>query len=204
MAFLQPGSSADVVISAAQRVIIGANRAAIASISIPLGLPGGPSDTVVGTTKTYGPFPAGATVNIEAVAGSIEYAVGASPVLTDQQLNPASVALTGGTMNGVSVGVTTPAIVKASDFQAARTDISGTPGNGTASNPRGRAAFAAAGSTVTVTSTLCIATSSVFVQLGGADATLTSVRVTPGAGSFVVTGNAAATATTPFDFHVIN
>lgn len=115
-----------------------------------------------------------------------------------------SVAITGGTINGASVGVTTPAVVKASDFQAARTDISGTPGNGTANTARGRAAFAAAGSSVVVSNSLVAATSTVLVQLGGSDATLTTVRVTAAAGSFTVTGNAAATGTTPFDFLVIN
>lgn len=106
--------------------------------------------------------------------------------------NPAAVAITAGTVLGLT------------DLGVARTDISGTPGNGTANTNSGRAAFAAAGTTVTVTNSKCTATSKVFVQLGGADATLTSVRVTPGAGSFVVTGNAAAAGTTPFDFLVAN
>lgn len=83
-------------------------------------------------------------------------------------------------------------------------DSSASPGNVTNSNGRGRVAFAAAGTAVVVTNTLCAATSSVFVSLGGSDATLTSVRCTPGAGSFTITGNAAATATTPCDFLVVN
>lgn len=86
----------------------------------------------------------------------------------------------------------------------ASTDISGTPGNGTVNTPRGRAAFAAAGASVVITSSLVTAASLVLVQLGGVDATLTTVRVTAGAGSFTVTGNAAATGTTPFSFLVIN
>ena len=81
-------------------------------------------------------------------------------------------------------------------------DLSGTPGNGTAHSTMGKAAFAAAGSTVTITDRFVTAASAVLVQLGGADATLTSVRVTPANGSFTVTGNAAATATTPFTFTV--
>lgn len=117
---------------------------------------------------------------------------------------PSSVAITGGTINGTPIGGTTPAAVKASDFQANRTDSSGTPGNATINTPRGRAAFAAAGSSVVITNSLVTATSTVLVQLGGADATLTTVRVTAAAGSFTVTGNAAATGTTPFDFLVIN
>jgi hypothetical protein len=43
-----------------------------------------------------------------------------------------------------------------------------------------------------------------LVSLGGTDATLTSIRVTAAAGSFTVTGNAAATAITKFDFLVVN
>lgn len=103
-----------------------------------------------------------------------------------------------------SIGTTTPGIVKTSNLQATYTDSSGTPGSVTNNSPRGRAAFAAAGTSVVVTNSLVAATSTVLVQLGGADATLTSVRVTAAAGSFTVTGNAAATGITPFDFLVIN
>ena len=115
-----------------------------------------------------------------------------------------NVAIGGGTINATTIGVTTPAIVKTSNLQATYTDSSGTPGNITNNSPRGRAAFAAAGTSVVVTSSLVTATSSVLVQLGGTDTTLTFVRVTSAAGSFTVTGNAAATAITPFDFFVIN
>lgn len=83
-------------------------------------------------------------------------------------------------------------------------DSSGTPGNVTNASPRGRAAFAAAGATVVVTSSICTANSTVLVALAGGDATATSIRVTPAAGSFTVTANAAATATTKFDFVVLN
>lgn len=126
------------------------------------------------------------------------------PVGQTALYDPATVAITGGTINTATVGVTTPGIVKSSNFQASRTDISGTPGNGTVNNPRGRAAFAAAGSSVVVTNSLVTATSTVLVQVGGSDATLKTACVTAAAGSFTVTGNAAATATTPFDFFVIN
>lgn len=124
-----------------------------------------------------------------------EYLIATSSAFAASQptlYNPGGVAITAGTVLGLT------------DFGVARTDISGTPGNGTANTTSGRAAFAAAGTTVTVTNSKCTTNSKVFVQLGGADATLTSVRVTPGAGSFVVTGNAAATGTTPFDFFVVN
>lgn len=105
-----------------------------------------------------------------------------------------------------AIGATAPAAVKSTNFQAVFTDISGAPGNGTVAGANsGRAAFAAAGATVVVTATLCSATSRVRANLEGAfDATLTTITVTPGAGSFTVTGNAAATATTKFSFDIFN
>lgn len=104
-----------------------------------------------------------------------------------------------------SIGTTTPGIVKTINLQATYTDSSGTPGNVTNNSPRGRAAFAAASATVTVTSSLVTATSSVFVQQETADATLTTIlSVVPAAGSFTVTGNAAAIGTTKFSFFVVN
>ena len=126
------------------------------------------------------------------------------PVGQTTVYNPASVAITGGTINGASIGQTTAAAVKTSNLAATNTDSSGTPGNVTNNSPRGRAAFAAAGSTVVVTSSLVTAASTILVLLGGADATLTSVRVGAAAGSFTVTGNAAATGITRFDFLVVN
>lgn len=86
------------------------------------------------------------------------------------------------------------------------TDSTGAPGNVTNNSPSGRAAVAAAASTCVVTNSSVLATSKVFVQLlGAADATLTSiVGVTIAAGSFTVTGNAAATAAKSFEFLVVN
>lgn len=104
-----------------------------------------------------------------------------------------------------SIGSTTPGIVKTSNLQATYTDSSATPGNVTNNSPRGKAAFAAAGSSVVVTNSLVTAASSVFVQQEAADATLTFITsVVPAAGSFTVTGNAAATAATKFSFLVVN
>ena len=115
----------------------------------------------------------------------------------------AGAAITASSINSTPVGQTTPAPVRASNLGATTTDVTSTPGSTTANTPKGRAAFAATSASVTLTNSLVTATSSVFVQLGGADATLVSVRVTPGAGTFTVTGNAAATGTTPFDFLVV-
>lgn len=162
---------------------------------------------------TIGPFSEAGTIFIENFSGSaavVTYTVnnGTSYPATFSTLSVSSTVSGAGFTTFFaappSIGTTTPGIVKASNLQATYLDSSGTPGNVTNSSPRGRAAFAAASSTVVVTSTLVAATSTVLVALGGSDATLTTIRVTPGAGSFTVTGNAVATATTPFDFLVVN
>jgi hypothetical protein len=95
--------------------------------------------------------------------------------------------------------------VGATPPRAAYVDSTGTPGNVTNNSPRGRAAFAAAGTSVVVTNNLVTATSSIFTNLEGNDATLTFIKsAVAGAGSFTVTGNAAATATSTFDFLIVN
>jgi hypothetical protein len=118
---------------------------------------------------------------------------------------PGAVAITGGSVNGTPIGATTPSTGAFSTLKVGTfADQSGSPGNVTNNGTHGRAAFAAAGTAVVVTNSTVAATSTVLVSLGGTDSTLTTVRVTPAAGSFTVTGNAAATATTPFDYVVVN
>lgn len=78
-------------------------------------------------------------------------------------------------------------------------------GNVTIDHASGKAAFAAGSATCTVTNNLVTAASTVIPVLQEADGTLTSIlRCVPGAGSFVVTGNAAATGVTTFGFIVLN
>jgi hypothetical protein len=85
------------------------------------------------------------------------------------------------------------------------TNNSGTPGNTTINTPSGRAAIAAAATACVVTCSACLATSKVFVTLESADATLLYVKqVTVAAGSFTVTGVAAATGSCTFSFLVVN
>jgi hypothetical protein len=117
---------------------------------------------------------------------------------------PATVAITGGTINGTSIGATTRAAGSFSTLAVTRSDSTGTPGNVTNNNALGRAAIAAAATSCVVTNSTVTANSEVFVELISSDATLTSVRVTVAAGSFTVTGNAAATATTSFRILVVN
>ena len=225
MPYLQQGQSATVIIPATQSIRLGALRGALGQILIPMGLPGGPIATVSDSQSVFGAYPAGATVQVSATIGECEYVVGAAPVLTDQTYNPAAVAITGGTaslstitgtptitspqINGGSVSLNQGTLRLAPSaglggLQIAITDSSGTPGNATQNSAiHGRAAFAAAATSVVVTNNMVTANASVFVALGSADTTLTSVRVTPAAGSFTVTGNAAATAATTFSYFVV-
>src|SRR5439155_15020126 len=78
-------------------------------------------------------------------------------------------------------------------------DSSGTPGAATQHTTKGRVAIAAGASSVVVTNRNVNAASTVLavISQAGADGTLTQIlRVTPGAGSFTITGNANATAAT--------
>lgn len=121
------------------------------------------------------------------------------------EYRPDAVAITGGTISGTPIGGTARAAGAFTTLAMTRTDSSGTPGNVTNNSALGRAAFAAAGTSVVVTNSTVTATSEVFVNLITTDATLTSCRVTAiAAGSFTVTGNAAATAAATFSFLVVN
>lgn len=84
------------------------------------------------------------------------------------------------------------------------TDSSGAPGAATINKPAGRSAVALGAAGVVITNSLVTANSKVFVQLRSADTTLLYVTVTSAAGSFAVTGNAAATAAVVFDWFVVN
>jgi hypothetical protein len=85
------------------------------------------------------------------------------------------------------------------------TDSSSTPGNVTINKPAGKFAVAIGAASVTVTNSLVTAASMVFCEIQFADAThTTKLRVVPGVGSFVYTGNANATAATKVAFIVIN
>lgn len=83
-------------------------------------------------------------------------------------------------------------------------DTSAAPGNAVANATAGRSAFAAGASVVTITDSYVTATSLIDAQLETADATLNRLIVTPGPGSFTVTGNANATGITKFNWKVDN
>jgi hypothetical protein len=93
----------------------------------------------------------------------------------------------------------------AGNIQVDSTDASGTPGAATINKPSGTVSIAIGAASVTVTNSLVTASSRVFATLQFGDATLTTIlRVVPGSGSFVITGNANATAATKVAFFVIN
>lgn len=108
MPFLQNRIQSTAVIPAGQSICVGALRGATATVLIPSGLRGSPITTVIDSQTVIGPFPAGTTVIVEATSGETEYVVGASPALTDTLISQAAVAITGGSINGVAVGATTP------------------------------------------------------------------------------------------------
>lgn len=87
----------------------------------------------------------------------------------------------------------------------ARNDSSATPGASTQQGTQGRVAIAIGASSVVITNANVNPQSTVVAVLTGAaaDGTLTSIlRVTPGAGSFTITGNANATAAVQVDYLV--
>lgn len=81
---------------------------------------------------------------------------------------------------------------------------SGTTGAQTINKIAGSVNFAAAAISLVVTNSLVTANSVIVATVGTNDATMTSVQVVAGAGSFTIHANAAATAETRVDFLVIN
>lgn len=170
-----------------------------------------------GIGTRYGPYAVATNVVLNNYGNdAIEYIVGNSGiVLTDQVYNPASVAITGGTIAGATisggsinttpVGNTTRSTGAFTTIAMPRGDSTGTPGNVTNNNPVGRAAIAAAGTACVVTNSSVTATSEVLITDLDNDTTAVRLRVSAiAAGSFTVTANVAATATTRFNFLVIN
>jgi hypothetical protein len=73
-------------------------------------------------------------------------------------------------------------------------DSTGTPGNATLNTQKGRSAIAPGAAAVTITNNKVTMSSILHATLQTVKATLTQIlTVAPGAGSFVITGNASAT-----------
>ncbi len=98
-----------------------------------------------------------------------------------------------------------PSLQLGSDICLDRTiTAAGTTGNQTINKTSGRVNIAAGGSTLTVTNSLCTANSIVVATIGTNDATGTIKNVVPGAGSFVITLTATATAELAVNWIIVN
>lgn len=80
----------------------------------------------------------------------------------------------------------------------------GTTGDQTINKSAGTVNIAAAGTSVTVTSNKCTTSSQVFAVIRTNDSTATIKNVVPGAGSFVITLGAAATAEVSIGWWILN
>jgi len=87
-------------------------------------------------------------------------------------------------------------------FDQLGTDSTGTPGAATINKPTGKSAIAAAAASVVITCSECTASSIVLITPHARDATCKELIAVPAAGSFTVSGSAAATATLPFSWKV--
>jgi hypothetical protein len=207
MPYLQARDSVTLNIPAGQSIRVGNFRGAPVQMAIvQSGRSNGPVINVPIGATTYGPYPLTTDVVLSSLGYEIvEYTIAASPALTESPYNASNVGITGGSINNTPIGATNRNTGAFTQLALDRTDISGTPGNGTVNNQLGRAAFAAGTSTVVITNSRVTATSDIFVQLRTTDGTLVNANVTAqGAGTFTVTGNANATAITPFSFLVVN
>ncbi len=82
-------------------------------------------------------------------------------------------------------------------------DSSASPGNATISLKAGSSAIAAAATTCVITNTLAAVGDTLNLTLLDHDTTLTRLKYSMANGSFTVTGNASATATTKFTWQLI-
>lgn len=89
-------------------------------------------------------------------------------------------------------------------LQQSAQDRSSTPGSVTINKTMGRVQIAAGSSSLTVTNSKCFANSVVLLSIETADATLTRIVPVRYAGSFVLSGNANATAAVTVGFIVHN
>jgi hypothetical protein len=80
--------------------------------------------------------------------------------------------------------------------------IAGSTGAQTVSTAAGQVQFAAAATSLVVTNPSVTANSLIFCQVASNDATLKSVQAVAAAGSFTITGVAAATATCLVNYQV--
>lgn len=149
------------------------------------------------------------TINI---SNPITMSGGANGAVTFVKIN-ASITAAGGNVEGyvydpavTSIAGTNTAFKSTSGGFSLPTTVTtaGTTGNQTINKMTGTVNFAAAATAITVTNSLVTANSLVFCEVRTNDATAIIKNVVPGAGSFVITLNAAATAETSVGFIVFN
>lgn len=116
-----------------------------------------------------------------------------------------AVVLTGGTIDGVTIGATTPPTATFATVGLGFTDVSATPATAiTVATASGRFALTTTATSVVVTAALCTANSKVFVQQETIDANTTSLVVTVGTGTFTVVPNAASAGQPKIRFAIFN
>jgi len=123
-------------------------------------------------------------------------------------INPTETATGSGAKNLADFQVGSVSKFKIDNFGHVTFDATitagGTTGDRTINKPAGTVNIAAAGTTVTVTNSLCTTSSIVLAVIRTADTTATIKNVVPGSGSFVINLGAAATAEVSIGFVVIN
>lgn len=153
-------------------------------------------------TKTLAYFGGGGLWSLDnTVAGGLGVKTGATPVLA---------FLTSGVTRsayGFDVNPTFGAFLSLQLHADGRvnqrgTDSSASPGAATADRPIGKNAIAAAASSVTITNSLVTTASVILITPHARDATCKELIAVPAAGSFTVSGSAAATAAVPFSWEV--
>jgi len=108
-------------------------------------------------------------------------------------------------VNFIAGGVTAMTLGTAGDVQIPKTvTATGTTGAQTINKQSGTVNFAAAATSLVVTNSFVTTSSVITATVGTADTTMKTVSVVAAAGSFTLFANAAATAETRVNFHVLN
>jgi hypothetical protein len=125
-------------------------------------------------------------------------ATASSSITTGSGIFAGGVGITGAAWIGGLVNIV-------GDLQLAKTiTTAGTTGNQTINKTTGSVNFAAAATSLTVTNSLVTTSSVINITVATNDTTMKSAVAVAGAGSFVITSNAAATAETRVNFVVTN
>ena len=150
---------------------------------------------VYGATTISGVLTASSSITMN-TAGTFTLA---PPGAGTGTINPGTL----GSINNMTLGLTTPANAKVTFFTVTYTDHGATASPVATTTMHGRVRIPIAGSSVQVTNASITALCQVIITQRQLDTTLTRAIAVAAAGSFTITGNAAATADTDFDYTVI-